>query len=284
MKAQFNSFNVLLIFKIDYFKVFIKRIFHISKRFTKITANIPWEAKFGCKIGIIGQFPSIACKRGMKEIWRLFFVFGKQDESLDDLSPKLTAILGAVNYIFPQQRWHRLKTIFFEKARTNTLSQAKQASTKSERRNLVLKSGKRLCGLLARRKAVKDNKANSETFASSSEGRKNVYCLCVENNGHHKTNPKVRKVRSFNYLKRRKVRQFGDQLNSVAVVEEASVQDCGTATGTFHDFQSERRISRHERLATTSNNNLVSEMARGVNLPQCECKGKRQKRFIFTPA
>lgn len=121
-------------------------------------------------------------------------------------------------------------------------------------------------------KGGKDNKANSETFASSSEGRKNVYCLCVENNGHHKTNPKVRKVRSFNYLKRRKVRQFGDQLNSVAVVEEASVQDCGTATGTFHDFQSERRISRHERLATTSNNNLVSEMARGVNLPQCEVK------------
>ena len=103
-------------------------------------------------------------------------------------------------------------------------------------------------------KGDKDNKAGSETLATSSDLRKNnigadVYCLCVENNGYHnKTSKKLRKVRSFNYLKRRKVRQFGDQLVSAAVVEEVNTDECDTATGTFHDFESDRRISRHESL------------------------------------
>ena len=83
---------------------------------------------------------------------------------------------------------------------------------------------------------------------------------------------KVRKTRSFKYLKRRKVRQFGDDLSSVVVEEDVNVQDCGTATGTFHDFQSERRISCQERTTCTSNNNLVSEIVRGMNPSQLKVK------------
>ena len=125
-------------------------------------------------------------------------------------------------------------------------------------------------------KGDKDNKAGSETLATSSDLRKNnigadVYCLCVENNGYHnKTSKKLRKVRSFNYLKRRKVRQFGDQLGSAAVVEEVNTDECDTATGTFHDFESDRRISRHERPASLHSNNISSEMPPGNNLPQLE--------------
>lgn len=120
-------------------------------------------------------------------------------------------------------------------------------------------------------KGGKDSKNSSDSFSTSPdlgnrESTANVDWLC-EN-----TKQKVRKARSFNYLKRRKVRQFGDELSSVAVVEEANLQDCGTATGTFHDFQSERRISRPERERATSSNSLLSEMARGMNPSQLEVK------------
>lgn len=125
-------------------------------------------------------------------------------------------------------------------------------------------------------KRDKDNKACSETLASSSDLRKNniganVYCLCGENNGYHnKTSKKLRKVRSFNYLKRRKVRQFGDQLGSAAIVEGGNADEFDTATGTFYDFESDRRISRHERPANLHSNNTSSEMRRGNNLPRLE--------------
>ena len=71
-------------------------------------------------------------------------------------------------------------------------------------------------------------------------------------------------------MKRRKVRQFGDPLGSAAVVEEVNTDECDTATGTFHDFESDRRISRHERPASLHSNNISSEMPPGNNLPQLE--------------
>lgn len=118
-------------------------------------------------------------------------------------------------------------------------------------------------------KGGKDSK-NSSPEVQKSNINNNVDCdvsncktLGVEKSDNKQ---KVRKTRSFKYLKRRKVRQFGHDLSSEAVEEEVNVQDCGTATGTFHDFQSERRISRHER--TTSNNSLLSEIARGMNPSQ----------------
>ncbi|PFX34916.1 F-box/WD repeat-containing protein 7-like [Stylophora pistillata] len=81
---------------------------------------------------------------------------------------------------------------------------------------------------------------------------------------------KIRKNRSIKYLKRRKVRQFGDDLCSGVVETEVSVQECGTATGTFHDFSSERRISRLDR--TSSNNSLLNEIAKGMNRSPLKAK------------
>ncbi|KAL9959313.1 hypothetical protein ACROYT_G032627 [Oculina patagonica] len=118
-------------------------------------------------------------------------------------------------------------------------------------------------------KGVKDSK-NTSPEVQKSNNNTNVDCAVsnCKTFGVEKSEnkQKVRKTRSFKYLKRRKVRQFGHELSSEAVEEEVNVQDCGTATGTFHDFQSERRISRHER--TTSNNSLLSEIARGMNSSQ----------------
>ena len=120
-------------------------------------------------------------------------------------------------------------------------------------------------------KGGKDNKSSSESFSTAPDlgnrnSASNADCLCDN------SKQKVRKARSFNYLKRRKVRQFGDELSSVALVEKANLQDCGTATGTFHDFQSERRISRPERERATSSNSLLCEMARGMNASQLKIK------------
>lgn len=120
-------------------------------------------------------------------------------------------------------------------------------------------------------KGGKDSKNSSESYTRSAEfSNSNITadadCLRVDN----KTKQKVRKSRSFKYLKRRKFRQFGDEMSAVAVEEEANLRDCGTATGTFHDFESERRVSRHERENTPRN--LLSEMARGMNPSQQKVK------------
>ena len=122
-------------------------------------------------------------------------------------------------------------------------------------------------------KGLKDSKSSSSEVQKSNINA-NVDCgagkrktLGIEKS---ENKQRVRKNRSFKYLKRRKVRQFGDDLSSEVVEEEVNVQDCGTATGTFHDFQSERRISRNDR--TTSNNSLLSEMAREMNSSGQEVK------------
>lgn len=120
-------------------------------------------------------------------------------------------------------------------------------------------------------KGTKDSK-NSSPEGQKSNNNTSADCGDCKTPGIGKSDckQKVRKTRSFKYLKRRKVRQFGDDLSSQAVEEEVNLQDCGTATGTFHDFQSERRISRHER--TASNNSLLSEIARGMNSSQQKVK------------
>lgn len=133
-------------------------------------------------------------------------------------------------------------------------------------------------------KGAKDGKNGSESFCSSPEfvgvnGAANVDCLCGDND---KSKQKVRKARSVNYLKRRKVRQFGDEVSSVTVMEKANLQDCGTATGTFHDFQSERRISRQERDQTMNSNSLLNEMARGINSSPRKVK-ENVKRVLSLP-
>lgn len=123
-------------------------------------------------------------------------------------------------------------------------------------------------------KGGKDSKTSSPELHKGNIGRA----------GDSKTldcKPKVRKTRSFKYLKRRKVRQFGGDLSSVAVEEEVNVQDCGTATGTFHDFQSERRISRQEK--TASNSSLLSEMAKGMKPAQQEVIKENVKSVLSLP-
>ena len=78
-----------------------------------------------------------------------------------------------------------------------------------------------------------------------------------------KAEQKVRKSRSFNYLRRRKLRQFADDLSCVMPEENRDLQNCHTATGTFHDFKSERRISRQE--VCMSSVSLFSELTKGIN-------------------
>ena len=150
------------------------------------------------------------------------------------------------------------------------ISSEENAVTSSEKRRSKSRSRvwEKVVWFTRKAKGGKDSKANSDSFVSSPELPTsnipgNTDSLRVDNN---KSKQKVRKVRSFNYLKRRKVRQFGDELSSIA----DNLPDCGTATGTFHDFQSERRISRH--VDTTSNNSLVNEIARGMNPSQHQVK------------
>jgi len=123
-------------------------------------------------------------------------------------------------------------------------------------------------------KGAKDSK-NSNPVVQKSNNNNNTETNCGDCKtlgvGKSDCKQKVRKTRSFTYLKRRKVRQFGDDLCSVAFEEDVNLQDCGTATGTFHDFKSERRISRHER-TSSSNNSLLSEIARGMNSSQQKVK------------
>ena len=81
---------------------------------------------------------------------------------------------------------------------------------------------------------------------------------------------KIRKNRSIKYLKRRKERQFGDDLSPEVVEKKVTVQECGTATGTFHDFNCERRMSRLHR--TSSNNSLLNEIAKEMNRSPLKAK------------
>ena len=118
-------------------------------------------------------------------------------------------------------------------------------------------------------KGGKDNKNGSDTsFNSPDVG--NSECS-VDN---EKAKTKVLNSMSLRYLKRKKVRRFTNELSSGGDKEEVNILECGTATGTFHDFQSERRISRLELIRGTSNNNsLFSEMAKEMNPTHQRSKG-----------
>ena len=154
----------------------------------------------------------------------------------------------------------------------NLFLDVQEPSTSSEKRSSKLSRSRvweKVVWFTRKTKGGKDSKNSSSEVQKSNTS---VDCGNCKTFGIEKSDNKqnVRKTRSFKYLKRRKVRQFGQDLSSVVVEEVVNVQDCGTATGTFHDFQSERRISRHER--TTSNNSLLSEIARGMNSSQQKVK------------
>lgn len=141
--------------------------------------------------------------------------------------------------------------------------QEPSTSCGSEKRSSRSRVWEKVVWFTKKAKGAKDSKNNC-TEVKKSNFNTRVNCGDCETLGIGKSDSKqkVRKTRSFKYLKRRKVRQFKDDLCSAAVEEHVNLRNCGTATGTFHDFQSERRISRHER---TSNNSLLSEIARGMN-------------------
>ena len=143
-------------------------------------------------------------------------------------------------------------------------------SSDSEKRSSRSRVWEKVVWFTRKAKGTKDSKNSSpEVQKNNNNTRVNCGdCKSLEV-GKSDCKQKVRKTRSFKYLKRRKVRQFGDDLCSVAVEEDVNLQDCGTATGTFHDFKSERRISRHER---ATSNSLLSEIARGMNSSQQKVK------------
>ena len=150
--------------------------------------------------------------------------------------------------------------------------QEQPTSSGSEKRSSRSRVWEKVVWFTRKAKGAKDSKNSSPEVQKNNNNTRVNYsdCKTIEPVGKSDCKQKVRKTRSFKYLKRRKVRQFGDDLCSVAVEEDVNLQDCGTATGTFHDFNSERRISRHER--TTSHNGLLSEIARGMNSSQQKVK------------
>ena len=150
--------------------------------------------------------------------------------------------------------------------------QEPSTSCGSEKRSSRSRVWEKVVWFTRKAKGAKDSKNSSPEVQKSNNNNTRTNCGDCKTLGVGKSDckQKVRKTRSFKYLKRRKVRQFGDDLCSVAVEEDVNLQDCGTATGTFHDFKSERRISRHER--TTSNNSLLTEIARGMNSSQQKVK------------
>lgn len=144
-------------------------------------------------------------------------------------------------------------------------------SSGSEKRSSRSRVWEKVVWFTRKAKGAKDSKNSPpEVQKNNNNTRLNCRDCKTLEVGKSDCKQKVRKTRSFKYLKRRKVRQFGDDLCSVAVEEDGNLQDCGTATGTFHDFNSERRISRNER--TTSHNGLLSEIARGMNSSQQKVK------------
>lgn len=156
----------------------------------------------------------------------------------------------------------------------NLFREVQEPSTScgSEKRSSRSRVWEKVVWFTRKAKGAKDSKNSSPEVQKSNNNNTRTNCGDCKTLGVGKSDckQKVRKTRSFKYLKRRKVRQFGDDLCSVAVEEDVNLQDCGTATGTFHDFKSERRISRHER--TTSNNSLLNEIARGMNSSQQKVK------------
>lgn len=118
-------------------------------------------------------------------------------------------------------------------------------------------------------KGGKDNKNSSDTYFNSPDDGNTEWSVDNE-----KAKTKVLNSRTLRYLKRKKVRRFTKELGPGGDEEEVNILECGTATGTFHDFQSERRISRLELIRGTSNNNcLFSEMAKEMNPTYQKSKG-----------
>ena len=154
-------------------------------------------------------------------------------------------------------------------------------SSGSEKRSSRSRVWEKVVWFTRKAKGTKDSKNSSpEVQKNNNNTRVNCGdCKSLEV-GKSDYKQKVRKTRSFKYLKRRKVRQFGDDLCSVAVEEDVNLQDCGTATGTFHDFKSERRISRHERATSHS---LLSEIARGMNSSQQKKVKENVKSVLSLP-
>lgn len=95
----------------------------------------------------------------------------------------------------------------------------------------------------------------------------------IEHNNSKGKSSGVRKTRSFSYLKRRKPRQFGRDLGPGVfeeVIVPTRVQE--TATGTFHDFISERRPCARQ----DSNNSVLNEIARGIQGSRSDMKENTQ--------
>lgn len=118
-------------------------------------------------------------------------------------------------------------------------------------------------------KGGKDNKNSSDISFNSPDVGNSEWSVDNE-----KAKTKVLNSMTLRYLKRKKVRRFANELGPGGDEEEVNILECGTATGTFHDFQSERRISRLELIRGTSNNNcLFSEMAKEMNPTNQKSKG-----------
>lgn len=118
-------------------------------------------------------------------------------------------------------------------------------------------------------KGGKDNKNSSDISFNSPDVGNSEWSVDNE-----KAKTKVLNSMTLRYLKRKKVRRFANELGPGGDEEEVNILECGTATGTFHDFQSERRISRLELVRGTSNNNcLFSEMAKEMNPTHHKSKG-----------
>ena len=82
-----------------------------------------------------------------------------------------------------------------------------------------------------------------------------------------KQNGSFYKTKSFYNLKRRKDRQLKERTADFNCTEHIQfpVCHCDTATGTFHDFSSDRRVSGRNKKVSSCN--VLSEIAREMNCP-----------------
>lgn len=86
-----------------------------------------------------------------------------------------------------------------------------------------------------------------------------------------KTKSGIRKTRSFNYLKRKKLKHYANEAGSSFIQAEnkenadPTSSTCQTATGNFHDFAS---FGRKCSNGTNNSTLLVSEMAKQMNFKQ----------------
>jgi hypothetical protein len=132
-------------------------------------------------------------------------------------------------------------------------------------------------------RARKDHKSPSSDGVLRTQGAEesHVALNTLENTSHNdivgktKTKSGIRKTKSFNYLRRKKLKHYVDGANSSVLDEEAKENTdpttCQTATGTFLDFASAG--SRQNSRVASSSGNLVSEMAKEIN-----CKQEEQLR------